>query len=441
MKIGEIQIRGLFGYFDHKVPFRTEDRITIIHGANGVGKTTILRLLNDLFAQRFYAIRSVTFSILRIAFTSGAVLTVERRPKEKENGQYELKIELRESTGKPYECVVSAIDRELLRQYPVHMISSYINSVVQVGPAEWRDQYSGMLMGVEEVLGRYADQLPRQIRRLDYKIPEAIKRVLADTEVYLIETQRLSTKRTGEIRGRVQGPEVRERMTVEEYAEHFAGQIKERIKESGSLSASLDRMFPHRLLGSTLPEEATEMKIRELYAEQAKYRGRLMQAGLMKPENQLPLPEEELDEMERKVLWMYLEDVSKKLSLFDQVLQKAEVLLDVINSRFTYKGFSVDENEGFVFKSNHDKSQIPLRALSSGEQHELVLAYELLFRVPKGALVLVDEPELSLHVVWQRKFLEDIVRIAKLADLDFLIATHSPSIIHDRQDLMIGLDE
>jgi len=120
---------------------------------------------------------------------------------------------------------------------------------------------------------------------------------------------------------------------------------------------------------------------------------------------------------------------------------RAELLREIINSRFSYKKFELDAEDGFVFKSDYDASRVPLRALSSGEQHELVLAYDLLFKTQKKALVLIDEPELSLHVTWQRKFLEDIGKIAKLADLDFLIATHSPSIIHNRRDLMVGLGE
>ena len=44
------EIRSLFGYFDHKVPLKTDDRITIIHGPNGVGKDNgSSRLIYDLF--------------------------------------------------------------------------------------------------------------------------------------------------------------------------------------------------------------------------------------------------------------------------------------------------------------------------------------------------------------------------------------------------------
>ena len=69
----------------------------------------------------------------------------------------------------------------------------------------------------------------------------------------------------------------------------------------------------------------------------------------------------------------------------------------------------------------------------------LVLYYDLLFRVPSNTIVLIDEPELSLHVTWQKKFIPDLLDIIEVAGFDALIATHSPYIVGDREDLMIGL--
>ena len=51
-------------------------------------------------------------------------------------------------------------------------------------------------------------------------------------------------------------------------------------------------------------------------------------------------------------------------------------------------------------------------------------------------MILIDEPELSLHVSWQINFIEDLERILRLRRLKVLIATHSPQIIHDRWDLV-----
>jgi predicted ATP-binding protein involved in virulence len=100
----------------------------------------------------------------------------------------------------------------------------------------------------------------------------------------------------------------------------------------------------------------------------------------------------------------------------------------------------VGGEQGFYFKTDEGKT-LSAADLSSGEQHQLVLLFDLLFRVSDKALILVDEPEISLHVEWQQQVLNNFSAISQLRDLDFLIATHSPDIIHNRWDLTIGLGE
>jgi predicted ATP-binding protein involved in virulence len=65
--------------------------------------------------------------------------------------------------------------------------------------------------------------------------------------------------------------------------------------------------------------------------------------------------------------------------------------------------------------------------------------YELLFKVQPDTLVLIDEPEISLHIAWQQEFLNDLARITALSDFDVIIATHSPDIVSDRWDLTVEL--
>jgi predicted ATP-binding protein involved in virulence len=64
-----------------------------------------------------------------------------------------------------------------------------------------------------------------------------------------------------------------------------------------------------------------------------------------------------------------------------------------------------------------------------------------LFKVKPGTLVLIDEPELSLHVVWQTQFLDDLLKIIELQKINVIIATHSPQIINNRWDLTVDLEE
>ena len=69
----------------------------------------------------------------------------------------------------------------------------------------------------------------------------------------------------------------------------------------------------------------------------------------------------------------------------------------------------------------------------------MVMYYKLLFETDPDTLVIIDEPELSMNVVWQRNFLKDLQRIVDLRQFDVLIATHSPQIIHDKWDWMVPL--
>lgn len=50
-RIKQISVKNLFGMFDHTIPLNVDERITIIHGPNGFGKTALLRLLDTLFSQ------------------------------------------------------------------------------------------------------------------------------------------------------------------------------------------------------------------------------------------------------------------------------------------------------------------------------------------------------------------------------------------------------
>ena len=54
-------------------------------------------------------------------------------------------------------------------------------------------------------------------------------------------------------------------------------------------------------------------------------------------------------------------------------------------------------------------------------------------------MVLIDEPEISLHIIWQEELLGDLSEIAQMNGLNILMATHSPQVISDRWDLAVEL--
>ncbi len=77
-----------------------------------------------------------------------------------------------------------------------------------------------------------------------------------------------------------------------------------------------------------------------------------------------------------------------------------------------------------------------LETLSSGERQIAGLIYSA-SRIDKSSTILVDEPELSLHIDWQRKIIDAMKK--QLPSKQLIVCTHSPIIGAQYQERMIEL--
>ena len=83
-------------------------------------------------------------------------------------------------------------------------------------------------------------------------------------------------------------------------------------------------------------------------------------------------------------------------------------------SDFVDKDIQISPDYGYRFVSrNQDRTLLDGSDLSSGEQHFLIQTYELIFNAQENSLALIDEPEMSFHIIWQMDFLRNIREIAK----------------------------
>ena len=124
-------------------------------------------------------------------------------------------------------------------------------------------------------------------------------------------------------------------------------------------------------------------------------------------------------------------DFNNRLELFASIINRADM---------THKHLEVDRRFGFRFVShNEDKTILSPHQLSSGEQHLTIMTFELLFMAPDDSLVLIDEPEISLHMMWQLDFLNNVQAILDIRDLQIIVATHSPEIFNQKWSLSVDL--
>jgi predicted ATP-binding protein involved in virulence len=325
--------------------------------------------------------------------------------------------------------------------FPLNVIEGFVPDLQRIGPQSWRSRTTDETLTFQEVLENHEVELAEVLKHLTKQpgIPDWLKTLTTELEVRVIGTERLTAERRL-TNHRSEGNARSKIPAVKVYAKDLASKIQEKLAEYAALSQSLDRTFPVRLVnqaevGYSLKELKESLELLE------EKRLKLVSAGLLEKESDdtnLGKSNIQIEEKNISVLSVYVKDNVQKMSVFSDLVSRIELFKGMINERFLYKSLSINKSQGFVFITDNNRI-IDSTNLSSGEQHELVLLYELLFIVAPNTLILIDEPEISLHVGWQELFLRDLARILEKANFEVLLATHSPQIINDKWDLTIEL--
>jgi len=446
--VKSIKIEGLFEMFNYHIEYPTSENVLIITGPNGFGKTQVLNILFNLFNRKFLFFNKLVFDKITVCLSGNIRIVIDKTSVSNENQSelidFEEELKTQKLPKKDLKFAFYENEQEIeVFNYSVDLNENLIRTIDRYLPVnrvsidKWIDRRNDQIVGIDELLHMYADQLPSEISKniLRIKTPKA-NEILKSINVHLIREQRLFKK--------VSNPEKNYRSereqtimieTIQTYANELREIILEKSQQSFIISQSLDSTYPNRLISekSRVSREEYDDRFENLKVKQDK----LTRNGLYESKQKVLSYSQD----DAKALLVYLNDLEQKLSVFDELLEKLELFTSILNERrFTYKSIAIDREKGFYFKTTKDKI-LDLNELSSGEQHEVVLLYELIFKTRPGIMVLIDEPEISLHISWQKEFLDDLLRIIKIQDFQVLIATHSPSIINDRWDLVYNLEK
>ena len=434
-RLQRIEVHGLFGTYDHEIKLNLPDRVTLLHGPNGVGKTSVLGMTNALMMERLEYFQQLPFSRFLLEFHDGSTLELAFDD-ETNNLESKFKITLR-TGGTSHSAMVTLPSNadEAPSKFDPKSHYPLIHT--------WLDDRGDRELTAAQGLSRDSDVfsvLPSQ----EMDDTSWLGDFLGGANGHLIEAQRLVRM----------DREPKERQwflptggsppivsAVAECSKDFRTRLDDTMVQYGRQSQQLDQSFPERLISATDQLTSAELQNRMLALDRKT--ADLAKIGIFDETPKHPTLETGLagiDDTRLRVMTLYVLDTEKKLGVFDDLARRSGTLLENVNQKYRHKRIQVDREHGLVAVSDSGQ-QVPLESLSSGEQHELVLHYDLLFRVPPNTVVLIDEPELSLHVAWQKRFLPDLLQIVKLSEIDAVVATHSPYIVGDRNDLMIGLGD
>lgn len=438
MKIDKIKVSNLFETFTHEIKFNNEIGITLILGQNGLGKTIVLKIVEFILGGNFHLLMEIQFDSIEVFFDNNIIWKIDRKVSIDDDIQ--LGIFLIQNQEIIDQIYFSEIDKG--RSRLKNILRKYVpNSIRRLDEDEWFDRRTDEKFTTMELFYKYKHTLPKDLFGEFTIYPDWISSVVDFQQIAFIETQRLltffnvsddfTTRRNSLYKN-----------TVEEYSELLSKEINLQLANSSELATKLDRTYPNRLIErlkktSNISQAQLNAKLNELEQK----RERLQKVGLLDLEMEPNLKFiKEQDERIREVLLVYIEDSRKKLEIYDTIADKIELFLKIINDRFLQKRLSVSKEHGFYFESLKTKKQIPVTNLSSGEQHLLVLYYKLLFLIKKDTLLLMDEPEISLHISWQKQIIPDLLNILRLNPMNIVIATHSPAVIGKNWNLTVELN-
>jgi energy-coupling factor transporter ATP-binding protein EcfA2 len=121
-----------------------------------------------------------------------------------------------------------------------------------------------------------------------------------------------------------------------------------------------------------------------------------------------------------------LDDVEQRI---ESTMVPINRFLTTISSLFS-RGKSLKLTNSEIQVLLADERVLPISQLSSGEKHLIKILLSAMTGGPNS--ILIDEPELSMHIDWQRIFVETIASLNP--DCQLLLASHSPEIMAELPD-------
>lgn len=421
--ITRLVIRQLYGHYDYDLEFSEKRRVKILLGPNGFGKSTILKILNNLINCNLWYFNLIDFRYIRVEFSDGHKIHIMKNHIEESVKDINAR-NISESIF--HFSYFNGETDELQAQFLLS--ANYILRKIRRSSVGYRSMDTMGGIDMEDYLMRYYDFAE------DDALPDAAKEMLnflqSNCAMYVKE-QRIQYEDIDS-----HGRNLINKYNVDKIAEDLNEVIVNYQEYFGMQCQKIDSEFVKHLLsgrGKVYSEDEYDVRCKDLQVVLEQYH----KYGLAK---NLQL-DYRYDKKHATVLSLYIDDMWRKVNAYQNLVVRLSSLDKFLESKeLSYKHIKVDTEHGLT-AIDINGNAIPLRKLSSGEQNLIILYFFLLFKAKPGMLVCLDEPEISMHVAWQETMLEDLKLIAKVFGIQLVIATHSVDFVNGNWDYCVDLFE
>ena len=444
--IAHISVDRLFGTRTYVIPPPTVDpkrtsSLLLLYGDNGSGKTTVLRMLYSLLSPSrkggFKSFLARTpFASFSVSFADGTTLAAVRSGSELV-GSFELSLTYPDSTS-----------------IVMPMIANSDNTI-GLQPGEQEREYPQFLARVRELgiaLYYLSDDRRLQIlHRPDTSTDEEEDLVLRYSRSGRMVREHVRTSAFERLYVDDQEPRGLSLQPSIEAFEAWTRQHALRASNRGegntnTIYADLIRRITSAYGPRVEPSSATELDdLRKRLAAIAARSRSFVEFGLISQ----PPVDELVSEMSRvddrsqpivsRVLAPYIEGLEARLNALQELRDVLTTIVQNLNDLYTGKTVTFTLRRGLRVVTEDGGELVP-EFLSSGEKQLLVLLCNTVIARDQTSIFVIDEPELSLNVKWQRKLVRTLLEGVAGSAVQFILATHSIELLSAYSDNVVKLE-
>ena len=409
-QIESIKVEKLFGLYDYVLckTQKDSDNLIILYGDNGTGKSTILRMIYCLFSTQKTAghksqLANIAFKRIEIKlFNDDTVIAERNNVNDQLVGSYNL-LYIRDG-----ETVASCSMKSKIDENGEYSIPVFDNDIEDVKISKYLSMFQNL-----KIL--YIRDNRKEINAANddsYNARSVNKYFLRDR----------SNERKEEIEKEIELLQewiINKALTATKKGEEGTSDIYTKILMQFSPNNKNKQFIPS--LGEI------KEKIRSIAEKTESY---VSMGFISKPDYQSVLSI--IDKVQQKdiesvcnILSPYIEMQENKLSALDDLVETISHFNNSLNNYLYRKTISYSVSKGFEIKPLGMKETIDLKNLSSGEKQLIILFSMVIRKSEECPIIIIDEPEISLNIKWQRMLMDTLQYFVKNSNTQFIIATHS----------------
>ncbi|MDQ2180243.1 AAA family ATPase [Marinifilum sp. D714] len=450
MKIEKITITKLFGEYDYEIPL--ENNKLILVAENGSGKTTIVNLIyfflsrqwTKLLRYNFGSIGAIVnekeFSITKqdidILNSSKFQRYLKRYPSNIKDKIYELLI-----SADPFEIIKNPFKFEYTADrlnIPSHLIFELSNMINSEQLTLFNEIIPSKGKSLENLIDSQILYLPTYRR-----IEQDLKNIFPDMESDIDKFRKRKRHREPNDSSYVE--------LVEFGMEDVEDKINRRLYE---IKEDLGNKIKNNLTGGYLRDVINKTYQNISYEQVQTFNETALSSILSRIDESVLSKQEKnrllhfvnevnnkgaIDREENKIVAYFIYRLSaiyKELMDEEKDIQRFVSICNEFsaNKKFVYDNINFKITVHPYIKSRiRKKETIELKDLSSGEKQIVSLFSHIYLSREKKFFIIIDEPELSLSVPWQQRFLLDISSNEYCDGI--LAVTHSPFIFENEMEV------